>query len=571
MEGDYRNGLPMEAERQNREFFDNYILIPPTRPLQTDPLGGVHNVDEWFDEAIGSALNWYTSHIRFDIFIVNYVYLSKAFEYLKQHPLKVLDTIDKFADRHKLLAEAGIAPEYFYTNEKQEALGLERAGLIWAIKDEERDYFSSITKVPVETFPSPLHKIVKKKTKQENGSDLLRVGYLGARNSVNKNSLIPFLNELLEVDRYHAAPFEVKIFGNIIQELKHFEGHPKIKLLGFVDQVDEFYEQIDISINPVEHSSGQKIKSVEAVEYEMPQLLTKNAAEGVYDRDDFGVSENQGHLIDEILNVSFARDTLDRLAQVSKTTKQKINRKALDQLYELERRCFQRNSNNILIEEQHCLAQLSEYVVSMPAVITRIFCRNKKTLEELLKTLTAAKYPELIFLNNQRFSIIADGATLYRAPNLLDQVEDAFVFEDELGFWTKSIPGLKLQIIRGPLDQNTQRNKISQNLPSRTIVLVADQVDELGMDFIANSYKFRDQITIAAFTNPAEMFQYLDRFSQTIDASKQSLLVFDALRKVSNSGIKKYEGQLASIVLKPSSSRKPVQQTLELFELISHA
>ena len=518
MEGDYRNGLPMDAERQNREFFDNYILVPPTRPLQTDPIGGVHNIDEWFDEAIGSALNWYTSLIRFDIFIVNYVYLSKAFEYLRQHPFKVLDTHDKFAGRHKLLAEAGIAPEYFYTNEKQEAVGLARADLVWAIKDEELDYFSSITKVPVETCPSPLHKIVEEKAEQKNESDLLRVGYLGARNSVNKNSLIPFLNELVEVDRYHAAPFELRIFGNITQDLKEFDKHSKIKLCGFIDQVDDFYEQVDLSINPVEHSSGQKIKSLEGVEYEIPQLLTKNAAEGVLDDNDLGVSANCHQLVTNLLNVSFDTGLLKNLSVVATSAKQKINSKSIKNIWDLERRFFQRNSYKIFIQDASYVSQLSEYLTSSPAVITRVFSLEHQTCELIKKVLSNARFPELVFLNDQRASLVASDENLDLDLNLLGKFNEAWVFEGELSFWQHRLPDCGLKKI-----EHHSTNSSSPNLgssakpPSDYLILVLDNED-LGLEHLLNSFTKKIQITGLIFDRKELVLDYFRKaiFSKVV-------------------------------------------------------
>ena len=49
---------------------------------------------------------------------------------------------------------------------------------------------------------------------------------------------------------------------------------PAVKLMGKIDSPVEFYQQIDLAINPVEFGTGLKIKTCEALAYGIPSLMS---------------------------------------------------------------------------------------------------------------------------------------------------------------------------------------------------------------------------------------------------------------------------------------------------------
>jgi hypothetical protein len=66
----------------------------------------------------------------------------------------------------------------------------------------------------------------------------------------------------------------------VIDDLKSVEG---VKLLGFVDNVYDFYAQGDVAINPVYQGTGLKIKTFEALSYGKVTMVHPHSMEGVFD------------------------------------------------------------------------------------------------------------------------------------------------------------------------------------------------------------------------------------------------------------------------------------------------
>src|ERR1700744_1958156 len=91
-ETEWRAIVPVNADRGMRQCWDQVHTIGPTRPLHNNPLQQDHGIDEWFDPAIGQFLSWLFSAQSFDIFIVNYSWLSKALEFAPPQTFKILDT-----------------------------------------------------------------------------------------------------------------------------------------------------------------------------------------------------------------------------------------------------------------------------------------------------------------------------------------------------------------------------------------------------------------------------------------------------------------------------------------------
>ncbi len=124
-----------------RAAWDSYQLVAPSRELHCDSIGEDHEIDEWADPGLAHYLAWACRVRAYDMVIVNYTWLSFCLEAIPSTVFKVCDTHDVFADRRRLLQANGIAPEFFHTTREEEAKGLSRADLVWAIKKAEQDYF----------------------------------------------------------------------------------------------------------------------------------------------------------------------------------------------------------------------------------------------------------------------------------------------------------------------------------------------------------------------------------------------------------------------------------------------
>ncbi len=315
-ESEWRKVLPVTAERAMRDCWDQYYTVGPTRPLHTDPEQLEHRIDEWFDSAIGTFLRWLFSVQSFDIFLVNYAWLSKALEFAPPQTFKILDTHDKVSGRREMLASLGLGPEFFYTSEAEETIALRRADLVWAIKDEERALFERMAPTPVLTMQHlDPGRVLERAVPDADG--ILRVGIIGARNNVNRINITEFLNTALPIFAAAFAPVRIVIAGTVCELLDGLDS-PLVELRGPVENVEDFYRTVDCVAVPMRASTGLKIKAGEAISLGLPLLSLSHAFEGYEPADPLHALVDFENLANALVELSFApRERLDALAKAS--------------------------------------------------------------------------------------------------------------------------------------------------------------------------------------------------------------------------------------------------------------
>jgi Glycosyl transferases group 1 len=264
-------------------IFDYFAVIPNSRPLHQPARGYHHEIDEWWDDNITQYLNWLFARQRFDAFLVNYTFLSKAFEYTPKHTVKILDTHDLFSDRREIFEKNGAKAEFFYTNEQQETIGFDRSDLILAIKQYEKHIIQTMTRKPAvclpywDDRPADRRSVVVPSDGYDHDRPL-RLGFIGAQNSVNILNMRRFLETFASYVKLYDLPVEVMVAGNVCRGIDR--EYPFVRKMGFIDDIAAFYESVDAIVAPLEFSTGIKIKVGEALAREVPVLATRNAFDG---------------------------------------------------------------------------------------------------------------------------------------------------------------------------------------------------------------------------------------------------------------------------------------------------
>ena len=312
--------LPNDLVRDMSRDWDSFHLLPLTRHAYCRPAGEDYTIDEWWDESIGTYLQWLFKRQKFDAFIVNYAYMSKALEYAPRETLKILDTHDQFTGRRQLLADNGIAPEFFYTTADQEAIALNRADLVWAIKEEEAGFYRSISNTRCITMPhvEPRSSVPRQRSKADEG--VLVVGMLGSGNAINVNNARAFVKVALPIIQASKQRIVIRFVGAMCSRLPDLQGVPGVELRGPVDTVDEFYRDVDMVIVPLAFSTGLKIKAVEAFATGMPIVAMGHALEGIPTHHPW----HQLHAMEEVAQVccqvAAQPDRLEELRQATEQT-----------------------------------------------------------------------------------------------------------------------------------------------------------------------------------------------------------------------------------------------------------
>lgn len=304
--------------------WDSFHLVPATRPLQSPPAGEHHTIDEWWDPAIEPMLTWLLHRGSYDAFIVNYAYLSRALDMAPAGTLKILDTHDRFSDRKEVLGRMGVAPEYFYTRADQEAVALNRADLVWAIKEEEAEFFRTLCDRPVITMPHAEDPVDLVPRPVDDDTDLV-IGMVGARNSLNLHNALRFIDEAMPVLRRRLAPVRIRFGGGMCADLEDLDPLPAgVELAGRFDEPAEFYGGVDAIVVPMSHSTGLKIKAVEAFALGLPVIAHRHAVEGIPVSHRFHRCESMSQIAECCMALVRDRGLLDDLRAATRQTRDRL-------------------------------------------------------------------------------------------------------------------------------------------------------------------------------------------------------------------------------------------------------
>lgn len=277
------DGIDPAGARRMKEAWSNLSVVfphgvPPRQTLVRYPA-----IDDWYDVEIGRAASRLTAEKRFDVCFVNYAWYSKIFDSIPSEVLRVIDTHDIFGGRAERFAEIGLEPEWYHTSAQQESIGLDRAEFALAIQEIEADVLRERTRARVHSV-GYLSEPEVTSIHCEPGSKL-KVGYIGSGNPFNVAAMFS-LAQAFEAVPDAAEQVEMHVAGAVcgaLTDISHgFIAH------GIVESVPEFYDSVDVVVNPMRGGTGLKIKSLEALGFGKPLVATRDAMEGIQ-------SDHDGH------------------------------------------------------------------------------------------------------------------------------------------------------------------------------------------------------------------------------------------------------------------------------------
>lgn len=326
-------GLGGDAHALMRRAWDDVVVVPLDDFRERRSFEPFFGIDDWYDEKIGREVEKLCATRHFDLCVVNYVWLSAAFENLPPDCLRMIDTHDLFGGRADHFHVRNASPEWYYTSVSEEKTGLDRADIVVAIQDAEEVLLRQRTRADVMTigFLSPPVPTVRC---EEPVEGLVTIGYIGSSNPFNVASLLEFQAALKGADLPQNVRFVAA--GPICDVLRTIVGQPFV-LLGIVDEIDRFYEQIDISINPMLGGTGLKIKTIEALAHGVAVVGTPDAFMGIAS----AVAEHQcrdsAAMVEKIAQILRAPETLQDLRSASREVYRSYLREqrcAFDALYD---------------------------------------------------------------------------------------------------------------------------------------------------------------------------------------------------------------------------------------------
>lgn len=324
---------PVGATWENRltenlaKIADSVNVFPSSIKIKNE--GVINALDDFLPYDVRREIERVVSHRDPDCILVNYVFLSGILTWLKTGATCVIDTHDKLS-RKDVYEAGGMKPGFFCTTEEDELVGLSRADGIVCIQNNEADYFR---KCGIKNVFTIGHLVKRQFLDKQIAPKITSVGFLGSKHVFNTDGV----QALLEHKNFRGVnrAFEW-IFAGTISEAEAVQS-ADVTRLGKVDSPKEFYEKVDVVVNPVRHGTGLKIKTVEALSYGVPIVGTKCAFEGIQTPSQLHQLTEPGAILLALEEMMSEPDRLPKLANVSRATFLEYRRQVVegyDQLLE---------------------------------------------------------------------------------------------------------------------------------------------------------------------------------------------------------------------------------------------
>jgi len=227
---------------------------------------------------MGEHLHRLVVACKFDSCIMEYIHNSFFLKFIPDSVTTFLDTNDIVSQRNKSLGEIPgmekISSESL--SAKQEIKIYDCYDFVMFICEPD---FSKIKSL----FPARKMVLVPHacdiKTKQVRHS-ARNIGFVASEYIANIDGIQHFINNCWPL-LLKENDLELVIFGNIAKRLSNIGEVKNVIIKGYMADIKNVYENIDVAINPIRYGGGIKIKSLEALSHQTPLVTTSHGARGI--------------------------------------------------------------------------------------------------------------------------------------------------------------------------------------------------------------------------------------------------------------------------------------------------
>lgn len=173
-----------------------------------------------WDACVGHRRLYYAHNVEAEI--VQYTFAQGWLRALERSRMrKLIDTHDRFADRHLQYLRAGKKPEWSSTTVQGEREGLGRADVVLAIQSSEASEFNLMLegRRVVLTVGHLLHA-----TQPAVLGNLPRATFVASANSINVDAATAFVTQALPIIRARRPDFELILAGDVCAQLPDAHG-----------------------------------------------------------------------------------------------------------------------------------------------------------------------------------------------------------------------------------------------------------------------------------------------------------------------------------------------------------
>lgn len=268
---------------------------------------GKYKCDTLYPRGLGEFVRKLHKQYQFDACIINYYWLTKLFDEVK-FPKTAINTHDCFSFK----SMHGGKNAWMDTTPNEEAKGLQRCDYIFALQDDEATFFSKL---------APLSKVLQVycffQFHETPICDTHNLLYISSANPYNVNGLQWFLNDVLPVIKNAVPDIKLIVGGSICKVLTDIHDE-NVELVGYVDDLQEFFSQGDVVINPCFEGTGLKIKTFEGVSWGKVVMAHPHSAEGIFKKEEAPIyvsnvpGQWKDHLVEVFNNSSLRKSIKER-------------------------------------------------------------------------------------------------------------------------------------------------------------------------------------------------------------------------------------------------------------------
>lgn len=154
---------------------------------------------------------------------------------------------------------------------------LDRADTVLSIQGAETEYFRHL--VPGKDILTVYTPFDYTPTEYVDNHNVL---FFSGNSELNRNGIMHFVEKVWPDVVSRNPKSKLLIGGGICKALMGLEKDSSIQLLGYIDNVTDFYSKGNITINPVYQGTGLKIKTLESLSYGKITIVHPHSAEGLY-------------------------------------------------------------------------------------------------------------------------------------------------------------------------------------------------------------------------------------------------------------------------------------------------
>lgn len=253
---------------------------------------------------------------RYDIVIVEYLWMRDSVSLIKDKTLVVIDTHDILSQRALEFKNNGIAFPFSISLE-QEINEIDQFDAAIAIQDREATLIRKMVKkthviqTRIDLFtplPPPEIRPIK------------NILFVGGLNECNTQGIAWFIRNVWPKIIDSKRDIELHIVGRVTKGIPPELLQDGIFIHGFVENITSFYQDANVCINPVFFGTGLKIKSVEAIGHSRPLITTDVGIDGITPHPEHAclVANTVNEWVTALKNILYNEEIIESMSQASR-------------------------------------------------------------------------------------------------------------------------------------------------------------------------------------------------------------------------------------------------------------